>query len=315
MNKEKSVALLFPGQGSQYVGMGKNLPSFFFEEADQILDFPLSKIMMEGPMEKLTLTTNAQPAILTHSIALYHRFKSLLEKNGFTIKKVLGHSVGEYAALVAAGSLNFKDALKAVHWRGTYMQEATPLGSGTMIAILNVPEEIIHQACLESSSKDNKAFPANYNTVSQIVISGHTQACRQTVKWLKEHYPSPFRSIELKVSAPFHSSLMAPASKKLKEKLHHLTFLPVRYPYIANLNATEYPIDTPGSTVKDNLIEQITRPVLWHQSMKQIPSDTLCLECGPGQTLTKMAEKIDKTFNVVPLDKEDAYEKCKEILS
>ena len=315
MNNKKTVTLLFPGQGSQYVGMGKNLPTPLLEEADQVLKFSLSKIMKEGSPEKLTLTANTQPAILLHSIALYHSIKPLLEKNEVTVERVLGHSVGEYAALVVAGTLSFEDALRAVHWRGTFMQEATPPGSGSMIAILNVPEQTVSQACQESSGPNNRAIPANYNTPSQIVISGHSEACRQTVQWLEKRWKSPFRSIPLKVSAPFHSPLMAPAAEKLKEKFHQLTFHPTRLPYIANLDATEYPQGTAGNIVEENLLKQVTYPVLWHQSMKKISSNTHCLECGPGRTLMGLARKIDPDLNVLPLDHEEAHGKCQEMLS
>ena len=315
MTKKRAITLLFPGQGSQYVGMGKNGESSFFEEVDQALGFSLSRIMHQGPEEELTLTANTQPAILAHSIALYSRLKTLLDENGIVIERVLGHSVGEYAALVVAGAMDFKDALRAVHWRGKFMQEATPAGSGTMIAVLNVPEESIRQACEESSTLEDKAMPANYNTPAQIVISGHTQACHRAIEWLKERHSRPFRSIELKVSAPFHSSLMSPAAEKLQEKFHQLAFHPTQHPYIANVNASEYLAGTPGSVIQDNLVKQVASPVLWFQSMQQLPPDTLCLECGPGRTLTGMANKIDKTLSVVALDREDAWEKCKEILS
>ena len=312
--KKRSVTLLFPGQGSQYVGMGKNWESPLFQQADQILDYPLSKMMNEGPAEELTLTANAQPAILTHSLALYHRLKPMLEENGIGIERVLGHSVGEYAALVAAGALDFQDALRAVHWRGIFMQEATPPGSGTMIAILKVPEETIRRACDESSTEESKVMPANYNTSSQIVISGHTGACQRAVQWLKKNHPTPFRSIELNVSAPFHSGLMAPAAKKLKEKFAELTFRSTLHPYIANLNAKEYPADTPGSIVEENLLKQVTYPVLWLQSMKQIPPTTLCLECGPGKTLMGLIRKITPAPSIISLDREGAWEEFKETL-
>ena len=314
MAKKQSVTLLFPGQGSQYVGMGKNLENSFLEEVDHALGFSLSLIMCDGPEEELTLTANAQPAILAHSIALYSRLKPLLDESGTFIERVLGHSVGEYAALVVAGALDFKDALRAVHWRGKFMQEATPAGSGTMIAVLNVPNESILHACEKSSTHENKAMPANYNTPSQVVISGHTQACHQAIQWLKEHYDRPFRSIELKVSAPFHSSLMNPAAEKLKEKFHQLTFRTTQYPYIANVNATQYPAGTAASLIENNLVKQVAAPVLWFQSMQRIPPGSLCLECGPGKTLMGMANKIEQTLDVIALDREDAWKKCKEML-
>ena len=315
MTKKKSVTLIFPGQGSQYVGMGKNLAEPFSNEAEQFLDFPLSRIMGEGPLEELTMTANAQPAILTHSIALYHRLKPLLEENDIVIERVLGHSVGEYAALVVAGALNFQDALRAVRWRGEFMQEATPTGSGTMIAIMKVPEETILQACKESSNADSKVMPANYNGPAQIVISGHTQACHQAVQWLKKNHPSPFRSIELKVSAPFHSELMAPAAKKLKEKFQELTFGSISHSYIANFNAKEYPAGTSGDTIQENLLKQVTYPVMWLQSMQQLPPSSLCLECGPGKTLAGLATRMSPSLNIIPLDGENPWEKCKEALT
>ena len=316
MTKKKSVTLLFPGQGSQYVGMGKNWESPLFEEADLMLGFSLSEMMRDGPAEELTLTANAQPAILTHSLALYGRLKPLLKKNDIAIERVLGHSVGEYAALVVAGALDFKDALQSVRWRGAFMQEATPAGSGTMVAILKVPEETVRQACEESSTTESKVMPANYNTPSQIVISGHTQACHQAIQWIRENHPAPFRSVELNVSAPFHSSLMAPAAEKLREKFCELTFRPTLHPYIANWDAKEYPEDTPGSVVEENLLKQVASPVLWLQSVEQIPSSTFCLECGCGRTLAGLIKKIDPTLRVVSLDQSDGWEECnKEIFS
>ncbi len=307
----KSVTLLFPGQGSQYVGMGKNLEghsSFaLFENANKALNYNLSKIMFEGPEDDLKLTENTQPAILNHSIALFLKTKEFLDSKGIKIDRVLGHSVGEYAALVAAGVLSIEDATKAVHLRGKYMQEAVPVGTGKMFAILKVPEDVVRRACLESSKPNSEVMPANFNDPSQIVISGESEACLRAVNWLSENYKEAHRAMELNVSAPFHSSLMKPAADKLMLEFQNFKWSENKIPYIANIDATEYSIGTSPEIVQKNLFLQAYGSVLWTQSIEKLSDDTICLEVGPSKVLMGLVRKINKNIKVIPMDKDDAF--------
>ena len=311
------VTLIFPGQGSQYVGMGNNLLSdvdckSIFERADSVLGYSISDLCFNGPEDDLKLTKNTQPAIVTHSIALYTKLQKVLDKQGVKIDRVLGHSVGEFSALVAAGSLRFEDAVKAVHLRGQYMQEAVPAGEGAMYAILSAPAETIEAACNLASNKDEKVMPANFNGPGQIVISGHVKACERAVQWIKENYTGKYKAIPLKVSAPFHSALMAPAEKKLTDFLQTIEFQQNATAYLANVDATEYPIGTQSETIKNNLIQQVCSSVKWHQSLCKLPDDTKFIEVGPGKVLTGLNKKINNTFKTYTL--EDGFEGLEEFL-
>lgn len=310
----KSVTLLFPGQGSQYVGMGKNLDHSLFDKANEALGYDLKSIMFEGPEDELKLTQNTQPAILNHSVAMFYKVKALLDSKGVKIDRVLGHSVGEYAALVAAGVLSLEDATKAVHLRGSFMQDAVPVGKGKMYAIMKVPAEIIEEACQKASQLNSEVMPANYNDPSQIVISGESEACLRAVKWLEENFKEPHRSVELNVSAPFHSSLMKPAADKLLASFSGLTWNKNTLPYIANIDATEYPAGTETDKIIHNLYKQADGPVLWTQSIEKLPNDTLCLEVGPGRVLMGLVRKINKDIKVISLDKEESWNELAEIL-
>lgn len=310
----KSVTLLFPGQGSQYVGMGKNLDHGLFDKANAALGYDLKSIMFDGPEDDLKLTQNTQPAILNHSVALFHKVKALLDSKGVKIDRVLGHSVGEYAALVAAGVLSLEDATKAVHLRGKYMQDAVPVGRGKMFAIMKVPADVIEQACKVSSQFNSEVMPANYNDPSQIVISGESEACLRAVKWLEENYKEPHRAVELNVSAPFHSSLMKPAADKLLAAFSEFKWNKNTLPYIANIDATEYAAGTETDKIIHNLYKQADGPVLWTQSIEKLPNDTLCLEVGPGRVLMGLVRKINKDIKVISLDKEESWNELAEIL-
>ena len=309
----KSVTLLFPGQGSQYVGMGKEFGPF--EIADNVLGHSLTKLMFEGPEDELKLTQNTQPAILNHSIALFNKVKKILDENGVKIDRVLGHSVGEYAALVAAGVLSLEDATKAVYLRGKFMQEAVPEGKGKMYAIMKVNEKKIKEACRASSNDEEQVMAANFNEPAQIVISGHAAACERAVKWLEENVEGTFRAVELNVSAPFHSSLMKPAADKLSEAFNEFQFNTNSIPYIANVNAQEYGVETDPQKIRDNLIKQVDGPVLWTQSIQKLPENTLCLEVGPGRVLMGLVRKINRNIKVISLDKEGAFDDLLEELS
>lgn len=314
----KKVVLLFPGQGSQYVGMGKNLENHssfeLLNKANEVLGYDLKNIMLEGPESDLTLTKNTQPAILTHSVGLFKKLKEILDANNVKIEAVLGHSVGEYAALVAAGVLNFEDAVKAVNNRGKFMQEAVPAGMGKMYAVLKVPEDIITKACLESSSESEKVMPANFNDPDQVVISGHAGACDKAVAWLTANYLEAHRCVELNVSAPFHSSLMKPARENMQTFFGGINFKKNEVPYIANIDAKKYIAGTDGEIIKENLINQIDGAVLWTQSFKTLADNTLCIEVGPGRVLMGLARKINRTIKVISLDKEGAFDELMEAL-
>ena len=310
----KNVVLLFPGQGSQYVGMGSNIDSSLLDKANEVLGYDLKKMMTDGPEEDLTLTQNTQPAILTHSVGLFRKLEDILKEHNVEISAVMGHSVGEYAALVAAGALSFEDALKAVNNRGKFMQEAVPAGMGKMYAILKVPGDVVEKACLEASTEDNKVMPANFNDPDQIVISGQAEACDRAVQWLSENHADPHRAVELKVSAPFHSSLMQPARENMTTFFGGINFTNTKIPYIANIDAKKYDVGTDGNIVKENLIKQIDGAVLWTQSFSSLPDNTLCIEVGPGRVLMGLARKINRTNKVISLDKEGAFEELVEAL-
>ncbi len=309
----KSVTLLFPGQGSQYVGMGKDLDHYYYDKGNEILGYDLKKLMHEGPEEELKLTHNTQPAILKHSITIYNHLKPLLAKYDIKVDRVLGHSVGEYAALVAAGVLSPYDAIHAVHLRGKFMQEAVPVGKGKMYAILKVPANVVEEACRAASEPGSEVMPANFNDPTQIVISGESLACQRAVAWLLENYKEAHRAMELNVSAPFHSSLMKPAADKLKEAFHRFKWHENTVPYIANVDAKEYGPGTSPETIINNLYHQAYGPVLWTQSIEALPSDTLCLEVGPGKVLMGLVRKINKEIKVIPLDKDEAFNELEAI--
>lgn len=314
------VTLIFPGQGSQYVGMGKNLQSIseakdIFTIADDVSNQSITDLCFNGPEERLKLTENTQPAIVTHSIALFKRLETILKEKNITIDRVLGHSVGEYSALVAAGAIGFEDAVKAVHLRGKYMQEAVPAGKGKMFAILRVPSDVVARACEESSTGDNKVMAANFNEPTQTVISGHAEACDRAVQWISDNFEGRSRAMELQVSAPFHSSLMEPAEKKLSEYLTNVEFKSNEIPYIANVDAKEYSNGSDGEVIKKNLVEQVCGSVLWSQSIASLPSDTVFIEVGPGKVLTGLNRKINKEFKTLALDTEAGFEGLVEFLN
>jgi [acyl-carrier-protein] S-malonyltransferase len=315
----KKITLLFPGQGSQYVGMGQKLTQYpeakeVLDQASSALDFDITKIMFDGPEDDLKLTKYTQPAIVTHSIALFKILKNVLDARNIQISEVLGHSVGEFSALVAAGSLDLPQALDAVHHRGIFMQEAVPSGQGSMFAILRVPGEIVAKACQEVSSAEEKVMPANFNEPLQTVISGHAKACDKAVEWLKENFEGRQMAMPLKVSAPFHSSLMLPAQGKLKEYLNDKEFKANEFDYIANINAKRYSKGTSESVIKDNLIQQVSGSVLWSQSIESLSSDNLFLEVGPGKVLTGLNKKINKSFLTLNLDQDEPLKVLEEFL-
>ncbi|MDP4171181.1 MAG: ACP S-malonyltransferase [Bacillota bacterium] len=294
------IAFLFPGQGSQTVGMGKSLaekhPSVksIFDKADQKLDFSLSELIFEGPQEDLTKTFNAQPALLTTSIAMLEYFK----QSGIHADYVAGHSLGEYTALVAAETLSFEDAVYAVRKRGEFMEKAVPNGEGTMAAVLGLDRERLSELTEEITEAGFPVQLANMNCPGQIVISGSRKGVELAGD--KAKGAGAKRVIALEVSGPFHSELMKPASKELNAVLNEITVNNATIPVIVNVSAQ--PI-TGASEIKEKLVEQLYSPVLWEDSVKTMLSlgvDTF-IEIGPGKVLSGLVKKIDrsaKTFSV-----------------
>ena len=313
------VTLVFPGQGSQYVGMGstfKDDAAFgLFARADQALGFSLTALCLEGPEDKLKLTEFTQPAIVTHSVAMCEMLKPKLAAMGVSVDRVLGHSVGEYAALVAAGVLSFEDAVKAVNLRGKSMQEAVPVGAGKMIAILKIDGDWVERACAAASTADEKVMPANFNDPKQIVISGHAAACERAVEWLKTNCPEKHGAIPLNVSAPFHSSLMQPAAEVMEAHLSTLNFKAPHTAYVANVDAKEYAAGSDAQGIRTRLVEQVCGSVRWTQSIQQLPATTKYIEVGPGKVLAGLIKRIQPEAQVLSLDTAGAFEKLPEFLA
>jgi [acyl-carrier-protein] S-malonyltransferase len=315
-----TLAIVFPGQGSQYVGMGSPLKeeSFFsrFSEADQALGFSLSNLCLEGPEDQLKLTPFTQPAIVAHSMALWDKLESQLRALAVPVDFVLGHSVGEYAALVAAGVLSYQDAIKAVHTRGKAMQEATPVGVGKMMAILKLDATWVEKACAAVSQVGSaEVMPANYNDPKQIVISGHAEACEAAVKWLETHCPERFSAIALNVSAPFHSSLMLPAEKVMEQVLKRIPFQTNTVAYVANVDAHIYPKGSTASEIRERLVKQVCGSVKWSQSITHLPVDCRFIEVGPGKVLAGLIRRIRPEAKVLSLDTAGSFEKIQEFLT
>lgn len=297
------VAFIFPGQGSQSVGMGVELAGQedskrFFQQADDVLGFTLSGLITDGPQEELTLTYNAQPALLTVGAMIASR----LVQEGITPAYTAGHSLGEYTALVASGVLSFEDGVSVVHKRGLFMNDAVPAGQGAMAAILGLDGEKLKEVTDSITAEGYPVQPANLNCPGQIVISGTKNGVEKACIDLKE--AGAKRAIPLDVSGPFHSSLMKPAAERLKSALDELEMKEASIPVIANVNAAAI---TDQEKIKQLLVEQLYSPVLWEDSVRQLIElgVTHFIECGPGKVLSGLVKKIDRSVTVLPVYDEE----------
>ncbi len=308
----RRIAFLFPGQGSQFAGMGKLLAEQFpdarraFEEADEALGFPLSRFCFEGPEEELKKTENTQPALLAVSIAACR----VLEQEGFRPDLVAGHSLGEYSALVAARALDFGDALRLVKKRGAYMQEAVPHGVGAMAALLKLPEGKLDRI-LQEAAQGEVVTAANFNSPGQVVIAGHTRAVQRAMEGAK--IAGAKRAILLPVSAPFHCPLMRPAQAKMRPHLDAATFHDLRVPLINNWQARQ--IET-GAEAREGLYQQIPNPVRWTETIRGLVSSGVqqVVEVGAGSVLIGLARNIDPSLETFKFGEPGDMEKIKNAL-
>ena len=289
------IAFVFPGQGSQYAGMGQELARNFpaarrvFDQADEALGFAISQLCFEGPEDKLRLTENTQPAILACSVAVH----AVLRERGLEPSYVAGHSLGEYSALVAAGSIEFAEAVCLVRKRGRYMQEAVPSGVGAMAALIGMPAGKLESICSEAAQGEVVA-PANLNSPAQAVIAGHAGAVERAMKLAKE--AGARKAVLLQVSAPFHCALMKPAQERLSADLDAIDFKDLAAPLVNNFAARE--IRT-GADAREGLKQQVPNPVRWEDSIRKLASAGVdrFVEVGPGKVLTGLLRNIDRSLD------------------
>ena len=295
------VAFVFPGQASQYPGMGKELAERYaaargvFDDADKALGFSISKLCFEGNEEDLKLTANTQPAILTCSVAV----SRVLAEKGLEPDFVAGHSLGEYSALVCVGALKFADAVRLVRKRGAYMQDAVPQGLGAMAAIMGLSHAVVADVCKRAANGEICA-PANLNSPDQTVISGHAGAVKRAVELASQ--AGAKRAVILPVSAPFHSALMAPMEEQFGQALRGAEFSDLRVPLVTNVDADTI---TTGSEAREALIRQISMPVRWEESVRLLIDEGVntFVEVGPGRVLTGLLRQIERS--VAALNVED----------
>jgi len=294
MNK---FAFVFPGQGSQAVGMmegfaGNPVVAQTLAEASDALQFDLAKLIAEGPKEELDLTTNTQPVMLTAAVAAY---RAWIAAGGPVPTVVAGHSLGEYSALVAAGVISFKDAVPLVRFRAQAMQEAVPVGQGTMAVMLGLSDEDVRAACAEAAAAvpGEVVEAVNYNAPAQVVVAGHTAAVDKACEIAKAKGAK--RAMRLPVSAPFHSSLLKPASDRLRDYMASIHFNAPQIPLINNVDVAV--LNDPAS-IKDALVRQAASPVRWVETMQKVAADgiTNVVECGPGKVLMGLAKRIDSSL-------------------
>lgn len=305
------TAFVFPGQGSQKVGMLKDLYEAYpvvkerFQEADEALGFSLTQLCFEGPDEELMKTYNTQPAILTASVACYE----VLKQEGLSADIMAGHSLGEYSALTAAGAMSFADAVRIVRKRGQYMQEAVPLGEGGMAAILALPREQVVEICQMVSNEVGPVQAVNFNCPGQIVIAGATKAVEVAVEKMKE--AGAKRAVMLNVSAPFHSTLLQPAADRLAVELDNITIQDAKIPVVANIDGQ---IETDKDVIKASLVKQAANPVLWEDcvaTMINAGADTF-VEVGPGKVLCGFTKKINRSMQNLNVEDIESLNKTLE---
>ena len=292
--QKNNLAFIFPGQGSQKVGMLKELADIYpavaetFAEASDVLDYDMWQLVQSGPQEDINLTERTQPVLLTSSVAIWRVWQ---QRNGASPALMAGHSLGEWSALVASGVVSFRDAVETVRLRGAYMQEAVPVGQGAMAAILGVADEKIREIC-EASSKGEVVSAVNYNSPGQVVIAGDVAAVERAMGELKA--AGAKRAMLLPVSAPFHTSLMRPAADRLADHIRATRFNSPTIPVVHNVHART---ELDAGTIQSLMIEQIYSPVLWVDCVQTLVGsgiDTV-VECGPGKVLSGLAKRIDKT--------------------
>ncbi len=305
MNK---LAFVFPGQGAQAVGMGKDFCEQYdvakklFQQADEALGYSIKEMCFEGPAEDLKLTANTQPAILTMSVIA----NEILKEHGIQPDVTGGHSLGEYSALVAADVLDFQDAVLLVHKRGQFMQEAVPVGQGGMAAIIGLADEVIVDACAKATENAGEVQAVNFNCPGQTVIAGTTAGVEAAVELLKE--AGAKKAVILPVSAPFHSTLMKPAAEKLAAELDKVTIRDAKIPVVSNFTGE---LETKAEEIKANLVAQADHPVKWIDcvnTMKAFGADTF-VEAGPGKTLCGFNRRIDKALTSMNVENLESLQK------
>ncbi len=302
------LAFMFPGQASQAPGMGKDLAEKFpaaravFDEADRVLGFSISKLCFEGSEEELKQTENTQPAILTVSVAAYRVLVGQDGGQGITPDFVAGHSLGEYSALVAAGALSFADAVRLVRKRGTFMQEAVPVGEGAMAAIMGLSSAQVGDIC-KRAAEGMVVSPANLNAPTQTVISGHALAVKRAVELASQEGAK--RAVVLPVSAPFHCELMQPTRARMEPELHAVQFSDLKIPVVTNTDAE---ITTNGAEAREALIRQITLPVRWEESIRELIEQGVSsfVEVGPGRVLSGLLRQIDRSVHCLNVEDEES---------